>query len=76
MRSPEAIEACRHLGVSRVQMTALPSGPAPCPLLAHCVYRDADWMCDSPQTNKGNGDARCHSVSNAQMWLWFNPVKQ
>jgi hypothetical protein len=65
------MEVPRHTGC-RVQSWMLPDSWTQCQT-RHCVY-NAGGLCDSPRTNKGNGDAACHRMGNAALFAWLEPV--
>ena len=49
--------------VTRVQRHDLPNRWVKCSSVM-CVYNVEGGFCDTPQINKGNGDAACHRESN------------
>ena len=51
----------------RVSKYALPCAPTKCVVGGYCVYRDEQGVCDEPRINKGNGDAKCHRMGNAEL---------
>lgn len=53
------------LGMTRLQRHHLPGTPSPCPKVG-CVY-NVEGVCDQPQVNKGNGDAKCHRWTNRRV---------
>jgi hypothetical protein len=51
--------------MNRVSIRMIPNTPASCPML-DCPYNQNE-SCDTPRVNKGNSDAFCHSMGNADM---------
>jgi len=50
----------------RVSIRTIPSCPMFCSIGQGCVYRIA-LICDEPRINKGNFDAKCHSINNKDL---------
>jgi hypothetical protein len=52
----------------RVQWYEIPRTPRPCVYGAarNCVYCE-NGICEDPQISKGNGDAKCHRLSNKEV---------
>jgi len=60
--------------VTRVQRGDLPNRPVRCASW-HCCYLRAGQYCDTPQINKGNGDAACHHETNRSLLARLQPLE-
>lgn len=56
----------RRPAQTRVSIRQIPCWPQFC-AVSGCVYRDRAGVCDEPRINKGNSDARCHSMLNKEL---------
>jgi hypothetical protein len=64
--------------MSRITEDQLPLMAEPC-IKKDCVYNDGHdapggsfaGMCDSPQINRGNSDAKCHKTTPRTVLKWL-----
>lgn len=59
----------------KVSKMKLPDTLTRCAVPRACPYMDSIGNCDAPRTAKGNSDAACHRMGNAELLEYLPPPR-